>query len=258
MSTIKLNGTTSGSSIIKAPDSGSTNQTFTLPASSGTLVTTTDAGVAGITSAADATAITIDSSENVGIGTASPDSKLHVFNGETSITADVDADDIIVENNGACGITIGSANNSTGSIRFADDSQSRSGMLYYSHITNEMRFYTNQTQQLSITSDGRGLSQFTAKVWVKFNHVGTIAINDSHNVSSLTDQGTGDCTINFSNNMGNTDYCATSGMESISGSGCYYIDTAVEFAVGSLRIGIKHTNGSYYDKENNMVTIFGD
>jgi len=68
MSTIKLTGTSSGSSIIKAPDSGSTNQTFTLPASSGTLVTTTDAGVAGITSAADATAITINSSEQVGIG----------------------------------------------------------------------------------------------------------------------------------------------------------------------------------------------
>jgi len=68
MSTIKLNGTSSGSSIIKAPDSGSTNQTFTLPASSGTLVTTTDAGVAGITSSADATAITINSSEQVGIG----------------------------------------------------------------------------------------------------------------------------------------------------------------------------------------------
>ena len=40
MSTIKLNGTSSGSSIIKAPDSGSTNQTFTLPASTGTLVDT--------------------------------------------------------------------------------------------------------------------------------------------------------------------------------------------------------------------------
>jgi len=67
MSTIKLNGTTSGSSIIKAPDSGSTNQTFTLPASSGTLVTTTNAGVAGISSSADATAITIGSDESVGI-----------------------------------------------------------------------------------------------------------------------------------------------------------------------------------------------
>ncbi len=41
MSTLKLSGVTSGSSIIKAPDSGSTGVTFTMPASTGTLLTTT-------------------------------------------------------------------------------------------------------------------------------------------------------------------------------------------------------------------------
>ena len=41
MSTLKLSGVTSGSSIIKAPDSGSTGVIFTLPASAGTLLTTT-------------------------------------------------------------------------------------------------------------------------------------------------------------------------------------------------------------------------
>ena len=100
------------------------------------------------------TAMTIDQNQNVGIGTSSPDSKLHVFNGEASITADADADDLIVENNGAAGITIGSSSSSTGSIRFADSSQSRSGMIYYSHITNEMRFYTDQTAQVYIDSSG--------------------------------------------------------------------------------------------------------
>ena len=84
MSTIKLTGTSSGSSIIKAPDSGSTNQTFTLPASSGTLVTTANAGVAGITSAADATAITINSSEKVGIGIADAHHMLHIKENSTS------------------------------------------------------------------------------------------------------------------------------------------------------------------------------
>ena len=42
MSTLKLSGLNSGSSIIKAPDSGSTGVTFTLPASAGTLAKTTD------------------------------------------------------------------------------------------------------------------------------------------------------------------------------------------------------------------------
>ena len=67
MSTLKLSGLNSGSSIIKAPDSGSTGVTFTLPASAGTLATTADVP-SSITDNGDATAITIDSSENVGIG----------------------------------------------------------------------------------------------------------------------------------------------------------------------------------------------
>jgi hypothetical protein len=98
--------------------------------------------------------LVIDTSGNVGIGTSSPDSKLHIFNSDASITASVDADDLIVENNGACGITIGSATNSTGSIRFADSGGTHLGMLYYSHITNEMRLYTSSTQRMSIDSSG--------------------------------------------------------------------------------------------------------
>jgi hypothetical protein len=42
MSTLKLSGITSGSSILKAPDTGSTGVTFTLPASTGTLAVNSD------------------------------------------------------------------------------------------------------------------------------------------------------------------------------------------------------------------------
>ena len=46
-----------------------------------------------------------------------------------------------------------------------------------------------------------------AKAWVNFNGVGTIAIRDSFNVSSLTDGGTGIYSISFTTGMANTDYC---------------------------------------------------
>jgi len=59
---------------------------------------------------------------------------------------------------------------------------------------------------ITITSDGRGLSPFTAKAWVNFNGTGTVAIRDSHNVSSITDNATGTYTINFANNMSNVNY----------------------------------------------------
>ena len=46
----------------------------------------------------------------------------------------------------------------------------------------------------------------SAKAWVNFNGTGTIAARDSNNVSSLTDNGTGDYQINISSAMNNSNY----------------------------------------------------
>ena len=61
-------------------------------------------------------------------------------------------------------------------------------------------------ENLRITSDGRGLSQFTAKAWVNFNGENTVAIRDSHNVSSITDVSVGKQKTNFANQMTNDKY----------------------------------------------------
>ena len=45
--------------------------------------------------------------------------------------------------------------------------------------------------------------------WVNFNGTGTVAIRDSENVSSVTDNGTGYFTINFTTVMDNANYCPT-------------------------------------------------
>jgi hypothetical protein len=47
------------------------------------------------------------------------------------------------------------------------------------------------------------------KAWVNFNGTGTVAINASYNVSSITDNGTGDYTINFTTAFANTNYART-------------------------------------------------
>jgi hypothetical protein len=47
-----------------------------------------------------------------------------------------------------------------------------------------------------------------AKAWVNFNGTGTVAIRSAFNVSSITDNGTGDYTVNFTTAMPNADYCA--------------------------------------------------
>ena len=50
-----------------------------------------------------------------------------------------------------------------------------------------------------------------AAAWVNFNGTGTIAVRDSVNVASLSDNGTGDYNVNLSNNMTNSNYCLVLG-----------------------------------------------
>ena len=52
------------------------------------------------------------------------------------------------------------------------------------------------------TYSARGI----AKAWVNFNGTGTIAARDSENVSSLTDNGTGEYDVNFSNAFSSANY----------------------------------------------------
>jgi hypothetical protein len=49
------------------------------------------------------------------------------------------------------------------------------------------------------------------RAWVNFNGTSTVAIRASFNVSSITDNGTGDYTVNFTNAMPDANYVAVLG-----------------------------------------------
>tara|TARA_R100001510_G_scaffold32349_1_gene28894 strand:+ start:69 stop:503 length:435 start_codon:yes stop_codon:yes gene_type:complete len=57
-------------------------------------------------------------------------------------------------------------------------------------------------------SSGTEIGQL-AKAWVNCVHDGTVS--DSFNVSSVTDNGSGDLTVNFTTAFANDDYCMTGG-----------------------------------------------
>src|SRR5210317_154574 len=63
---------------------------------------------------------------------------------------------------------------------------------------------TDAVDQLS-TASGSAPS-YSARAWVNFNGTGTVAINGSGNVSSITDQGTGKYRVNFTDSMPNANY----------------------------------------------------
>ena len=49
---------------------------------------------------------------------------------------------------------------------------------------------------------------YACRAWVNFNGTGTVAIRASGNVSSITDNGTGDYTVNFTTAMPDANYAA--------------------------------------------------
>ena len=57
------------------------------------------------------------------------------------------------------------------------------------------------------TSLQRGL----AKTWLRMNGGGTPAINDSLNITGITDQATGNYRVTIANDMANANYAATTG-----------------------------------------------
>jgi hypothetical protein len=60
---------------------------------------------------------------------------------------------------------------------------------------------------------------YACRAWVNFNGTGTVAIRASGNVSSITDNGTGDYTVNFTNVMPDANYAiAVSGSTQSNGS----------------------------------------
>jgi hypothetical protein len=52
---------------------------------------------------------------------------------------------------------------------------------------------------------------YACRAWVNFNGTGTVAIRASGNVSSITDNGTGDYRVNFTTAMPDTNYAAVFG-----------------------------------------------
>lgn len=51
-----------------------------------------------------------------------------------------------------------------------------------------------------------GTENYKCRAWVNFNGTGTVAIRASGNVSSITDNGTGDYTVNFTAAMPDANY----------------------------------------------------
>jgi len=62
------------------------------------------------------------------------------------------------------------------------------------------------TTPAALSTASGSAPSYSARAWVNFNGTGTVAINSSGNVSSITDNDTGDYTINFTTAMPDANY----------------------------------------------------
>jgi hypothetical protein len=81
----------------------------------------------------------------------------------------------------------------------------------------------------------------SAKAWVNFNGNGTPAARNSLNISSITDNGSGDYTNNFANSLGDANFSATSNSRN-SANNDVYVCGIHTFATSSIRT--VHNNSS--------------
>lgn len=197
----------------------------------------------------------IDSSGNVGIGNTDASYRLDVRSGDTG-----------------SGYAVRIRSNATATqarLQFTDSgATSENGFI---NVTDSdiMSFATGSTVQASITA--AGLFQFNSgygsvataygcRAWVNFNGTGTVAIRASGNVSSITDNGVGDYTVNFTTAMSDANYCPV-GISAGSSQYSLFYDSPVAKTTSAYRLVTLYANtlgggGAAVDSVNVQVAIF--
>lgn len=95
--------------------------------------------------------------------------------------------------------------------------------------------------------------QYAAKAWVNFNGQGTVAIRASGNVSSITDNGTGNYTVNFTTAFSDTSYAGVTGLQRLLTSD--FVNLGFNRNLGSDQVEF-FANGSLGDPITLSVTYF--
>jgi hypothetical protein len=99
---------------------------------------------------------------------------------------------------------------------------------------------------------GSAATAYGCRAWVNFNGTGTVAIRASGNVSSITDNGVGDYTVNFTNAMPDANYSASMNILEAAAR----IFWAQTLATGSIRVICANLSQTPSDNAAIGVSIF--
>lgn len=115
----------------------------------------------------------------------------------------------------------------------------------------------------TVFQDSGGTQMGTlCRAWVNFNGTGTSGANQTirgqFNIASVYKNGTGDYTINFTNNMPDINYCFVATVGN-SDNGFVFVSAYTGqsgLSTSNFRIIIKGTNGVDYDRDYIGISVF--
>jgi hypothetical protein len=157
-----------------------------------------------------------DSAGNLGIGTSSPTAKAQIGDatvaatnrlvfGKAQTATESNLPAIGQQSAGVGNDLVLAGTSTSATIRFYTGASTNSGEIGTGSNAERMRI--TSAGQLRTTVTGTTLmDDYGCRAWVNFNGTGTVAIRASGNVSSITDNNTGNYTINFTTAMPDVNY----------------------------------------------------
>ena len=140
---------------------------------------------------------------------------------------------------------------------FAPASDTVAGLIEIA-VQSEMETGTSTT--LAVTPGRQHFHPAAAKAWVCFNGSGTLAIKRSYNVTSVTDNGTGDYTVNFTTALSDANYCVVGSAKGDASNvvGILYAPNGGTKSTTQLQVRTANTANTLFDSPDINVAIFGD
>ena len=185
--------------------------------------------------------------------------------GNSTVTLPNSGTIVTNDSDGAVGVTSIKATNA----HFSGTTRITTGITTTATITTA-KVTTIQDASGGNSSTPEQLEQGRAKAWVNFdgttNTGGSCDIYDSYNVSSVTDNGTGDYTVNFTGGvLSNANYCIAGSISWGTNQSRNILNVATQNGTGytaatttALRLeSVNYGNGSAYDANSCSIAVFG-
>jgi len=156
---------------------------------------------------------------------------------------------------------------SAGGARITDDASNVYGAIDLSIATDGLQFLfladepgiiENVSDDVSLEADTivTESSPQVSKAFVSFKGTGTVTINDSFNVSSVADNGTGDYTVNFETPLPDVNYAVVlGGNRSLATTGRGYLEYYSK-TISSVQVASADTSAAAVDFNEISVSIF--